>query len=179
MRRSRRAPRRATGWRCPWRPPGFMIIVAQGDALPAHFRPADAFIPAVESALFAAESHWEGNQLIEIVWLIVTPMTPIGAVGVPAAPLLSAFAEAPAGAPDPLIAPAAPLGSLHGIALLDRLSTLPRGELRSYLDAHPDVVTELLTEPPTAASVSGWWAATPSGDRSSLLGASPQLVGGL
>ena len=78
-------------------------------------------------------------------------MTLIGAVGVPAAPLISVVAEAPAGAPDPLVAPAAPLGSLQGIALLDRLSTLPRGELRSYLGAHPDVVTELLTDPPTAA----------------------------
>lgn len=142
-------------------------------------RPARACIPAVEWILFTAESHREGNQLFEIAALILAPMTLIGAIGVPAAPIVSAVAEAPAGAADPLVATAAPLGSLQGIALLDRLSTLPRAELRSYLGAHPDVVTELLNNPPTAASVSGWWASTPWDGRRALTGASPQLVGGL
>jgi len=127
----------------------------------------------------AAESHWEGNQLFEIALLLVTPMTPIGAIGVPAASQVVAVGEAPAGAPDPLVAPAQPISRLHGIALLDRLTTLPRGEIRSYLAEHPDVVTELLTDPPTAHSIADWWAATASDDRSALLNASPELVGNL
>src|SRR5690349_13020667 len=108
----------------------------------------------------------------------------------PVAPLISAVGEAPAGAPDPLIAPSVPgnassitastpISQLHGIALLDRLTTLPRGEVRSYLGSHPDVVTALLSDPPTAVSVAEWWAATASDDRSTLLGASPRLVGNL
>lgn len=137
----------------------------------------------------AAESHWEGNQLFEIVVLLVTPITPIGAFTMPAAPLYSAVGEAPAGAPDPLVAPSVPrsasvtsstpIAQLHGIALLDRLNTLPRGEVRSFLDTHPDVVSALLSDPPTAVSVADWWAATASDDRSALLGASPQLIGNL
>jgi len=127
----------------------------------------------------AAESHWEGNQLFEIALLLVTPMTPIGAIGVPATPTVVAVGTAPVGAPDPLIAPTQPISQLHGIALLDRLSALPRGEVRSYLGEHPDVVTELLADPPTARSVADWWAATASDDRSALLSASPELVGNL
>jgi len=138
----------------------------------------------------AAESHWEGNQLFEIALLLLTPITPIGAIGMPVAPLVSAVGEAPAGAPDPLIAPAVPantsaataatpISQLTGIALLDRLNTLPKGETRSYLGSHPDVVTALLSNPPTAVSVAEWWAATASDDRSTLLGASPRLVGNL
>ncbi len=126
-----------------------------------------------------AESHWEGNQLFEIALLLATPMTPIGAIGVPAVSETVAVGAAPAGAPDPLVAPAKPISQLHGIALLDRLTSLPRGEIRSYLGEHPDVVTELLTDPPTAHSVADWWAATASDDRSVLLSASPELVGNL
>lgn len=138
----------------------------------------------------AAESHWEGNQLFEIALLLITPITPIGAIGMPVAPLISAVGEAPAGAPDPLVAPSVPrsgsavpastpISHLQGIALLDRLTTLPRAEVRSYLGAHPDVITELLADPPTAVSVADWWAATASDDRTTLIGASPRLIGNL
>lgn len=130
----------------------------------------------------AAESHWEGNQLFEIALLLATPITLIGAIGVPAVPVAAevvAVGEAPAGAPDPLIAPAAPISQLSGIALLDRLNSLPRGQVRSYLTSHPDVVAELLDNPPTAVSVADWWSATASDDRSTLMGVTPTLIGNL
>ncbi|AYF98641.1 alpha/beta hydrolase [Protaetiibacter intestinalis] len=96
----------------------------------------------------------------------------------------------PAGAPDPLVAPigpsagivsgpSTPLDQLTGISFLDRLGDLSRGEVHSYLAAHPDAVSELLAQPPAAASVAGWWAASPASTRRALLRGAPELVGNL
>ncbi len=123
----------------------------------------------------------------------MTPVALAGAVvmpaapAAPAAPVVAVVNEAPphlAGGPadpvaGPLGGPVAPLDQLRGIALLDRLGTMPRGDVRAYLDAHPDVVLQLLAAPPSAAEVAAWWQGTGDAGRATLSGAAPQLLGNL
>ena len=121
--------------------------------------------------------------------LLATPALLVGAVGVPVEPMSIEPAsvvvgEAIPGLPadpvaDPLGGPSAPLDSLHGIALLDRLDSLPRGDVRSFLDAHPDAVTEMIAHPPAAAEVAAWWSGAPLSGRLTLRALAPELIGNL
>ncbi|QEO10520.1 hypothetical protein FLP23_11230 [Protaetiibacter larvae] len=113
------------------------------------------------------------------------PAGPIASVD-----LVAAVGQAPAAAPDPILAPAGrgasavagpstPIDQLHGIALLDRFGELPRSEVRRFLASHPTAVAELLASPPSAREVADWWAATPAGSRTALAELSPKLLGNL
>jgi pimeloyl-ACP methyl ester carboxylesterase len=121
----------------------------------------------------------KGNQLFEIALLLATPVTLTGASAMPAAPLTVAVGEAYAPASDPIGGPATPLDRLHGIALLDRLDSLPRGDVRIFLDTHPEAVAELLASPPRAADVAAWWDGAPLSGRGILRSLAPELVGNL
>ncbi|MFT4285340.1 MAG: alpha/beta hydrolase [Protaetiibacter sp.] len=122
----------------------------------------------------------KGNQLFEIALLLVTPMTLIGAVGVPATPEVVAVGAAPSAAQaDPIAGPSIPIDRLQGIALLDRLDSMPRGDVRAFLDTHPDAVSALLAAPPSAADVAAWWNGAPGVGRGILRTLAPELVGNL
>lgn len=117
------------------------------------------------------------NQLFEIALLLVAPVTLAGALGVPAIPQVVAVGEAPAS--DPIGGPATPLDRLHGIALLDRLDSLPRGDVRLFLDTHPQALEELISSPPRAVDVAAWWDGASTSGRSVLRAVAPQLIGNL
>ncbi|MGN6274071.1 MAG: alpha/beta hydrolase [Protaetiibacter sp.] len=117
------------------------------------------------------------NQLFEIALLLVAPVTLTGVFGAPAAPITVAVAEAPV--TDPIGGPSTPLDRLHGIALLDRLDSLPRGDVRFFLDTHPQAVEELISSPPRAADVAAWWEGAPTSGRSILRTVAPELIGNL
>ncbi|TXK17075.1 alpha/beta hydrolase [Homoserinibacter sp. GY 40078] len=163
--------------------------------------------------MFAAESHWEGNQLIEIALLWAAPVFVTGAFVMPAdhvpgpsltsiiatansehsattsfdptASTLGASGASAASADSlitslgPVAGTSVPISQLQGIVLLDRLSTLPRRDIASYLESNPQVVSEMLADPPTSASVATWWASAPVEGRRALLNEAPNLVGGL
>jgi len=132
--------------------------------------------------------------------MLVTPVALAGAFAVPAIPAVpavppttDAVAAAPfQGAPaqlgagttslpaaDPVGGPAVPLDRLRGITLLDRLDSMPRGDVQRFLDAHPDAVTGMLAAPPRASEVATWWAGAPQSGRGMLRELAPQLVGNL
>lgn len=117
------------------------------------------------------------NQLFEIALLLVAPVTLTGAFGVPAVPLTVAVGEAPVA--DPIGGPATPLDRLHGVALLDQLDSLPRGDVRLFLDTHPQALEELISSPPRASEVAAWWAGAPTSGRSILRSVAPELIGNL
>jgi pimeloyl-ACP methyl ester carboxylesterase len=107
-------------------------------------------------------------------------VTLTGAIGVPAVPQVVAVGAAPAHLQgDPVGGPSTPLDRLHGIALLDRLDSMPRGDVRAFLDTHPDAVGSLLAAPPSAADVAAWWSGAPAAGRGTLRNLAPELVGGL
>lgn len=121
----------------------------------------------------------KGNQLIEIALLVAAPVLLTGASAVPAvplAPLTVAVGEAP---PAPNVDIAVPLDRLQGIALLDRLDSLPRGDVRLFLNGHPEVIRELLAAPPRAADVAAWWGNAPVAGREVLSSLAPELIGNL
>ncbi len=120
----------------------------------------------------------KGNQLFEIALLLATPVTHTGAIGVPATQVV--VGETPAWLKtDPVGGPTTPLDALQGIALLDRLDSMPRGDVRAFLETHPEAVGALLASPPSAASVAAWWDAAPASGRGTLRSLAPQLVGNL
>jgi pimeloyl-ACP methyl ester carboxylesterase len=119
----------------------------------------------------------KGNQLFEIALLLVAPATLTGAFAVPAAPATVAVSQVLAA--DPIGGPATPLDRLHGVALLDRLDSLPRGDVRLFLDTHPQALDELISSPPRASEVAAWWEGAPVGGRSTLRTLAPELIGNL
>jgi len=111
--------------------------------------------------------------------LLVAPVNHTGAVGV-LAPTVVAVGEAPAHVQaDPAGGPSTPIDALQGIALLDRLDSMPRGDVRLFLDTHPDAVRTLLESPPSASAVAAWWDSAPASGRGILRSLAPQLVGNL
>lgn len=118
----------------------------------------------------------KGNQLIEIALLLTAPVMVTGASAVPAAPLVVAVGEAP---PAQGGGSAIPLDRLQGIALLDRLDSLPRGDVRMFLDAHPETIGQLLAAPPAATDVAAWWNSAPLAGRGILSTVAPELIGNL
>lgn len=124
----------------------------------------------------------KGNQLFEIALLLVSPMTHIGSSGAPGLPASATVAVGAAPAwlqTDPVGGPSTPIDSLQGIALLDRLDSMPRGDVRAFLSSHPDAVSTLLASPPAAADVAAWWAGAPATGRGILRTLAPELVGNL
>jgi len=132
--------------------------------------------------------------------MLVTPVALAGVFTVPAVPAASAVPPPTAtvvasawqaGAADPgagLSAPIAagpsggasvPLDQLRGVALLDRLDSMPRIDVQHFLDAHPGTVNELLAAPLRANEVAAWWAGAPQVGRGTLRELAPQLVGNL
>ena len=108
--------------------------------------------------------------------LLVAPVTHTGAVGVP----WSVVGEAPAYLQsDPVGGPSTPIDALQGIALLDRLDSMPRGDVRAFLQTNPDAVRTLLASPPSASAVAAWWDSAPASGRGILRSLAPQLVGNL
>lgn len=99
------------------------------------------------------------------------------APAVPAEPLTVAVGHVTSA--DPVGAPVTPLDQLHGVALLDRLDSLPRGDIRTFLDTHPEAVEELLAAPPAASDVAAWWDGAPLGGRGALRTLAPELIGNL
>ena len=97
--------------------------------------------------------------------LLVAPVTHTGAVGVP----WSVVGEAPAYLQaDPVGGPSTPIDALQGIALLDRLDSMPRGDVRAFLQTNPDAVRTLLASPPSASAVAAWWDSAPASGRGIL-----------
>ncbi|MFT4029797.1 MAG: alpha/beta hydrolase [Protaetiibacter sp.] len=128
----------------------------------------------------------KGNQLFGIALLLATPVALTGVLAVPAAPLVVAVAEAPsAAAPalvvaaDPIGGPSTPIDSFTGVALLESLGSMSRGDVRAFLDSHPDAVRDLLASPPSADAVAAWWDAAPASGRAALRTLAPELVGNL
>lgn len=117
----------------------------------------------------------KGNQLFEIALLLVAPVTLTGVFGAPAAPLTVAVAEAN----DPIGGPSTPIDRLHGIALLDRLDSLPRGDVSAFLGAHPQALAELVSSPPRAVDVAAWWEGASTSGRGVLRSVAPELIGNL
>ena len=103
-----------------------------------------------------------------------------------AAHTLSA-AALPAFSPDPLIGPkpatarvaAAKLPSLRGVELLDQMALLNRSELGTFVTHYPDVVADLITNPPPASTVAGWWVSMPPVQQKVMTATAPKLVGSL
>ena len=103
-----------------------------------------------------------------------------------AAHTLSA-AALPAFSPDPLIGPkpatarvaAAKLPSLRGVELLDQMALLNRSELGTFVTHYPDVVADLITNPPPAGTVAGWWVSMPPVQQKVMTATAPKLVGSL
>lgn len=93
----------------------------------------------------------------------------------PAAGQIVAVAEAPPVSGGSSV----PLDRLQGIALLDRLDSLPRGDVHLFLSTHPETITELLASPPPAADVSAWWSGAPESGRGMLRTLAPELIGNL
>ncbi|WP_403024217.1 alpha/beta hydrolase [Salinibacterium sp. GXW1014] len=62
---------------------------------------------------------------------------------------------------------------LHALALSDIVS------LERFARGHPEAVAALLSEPPPASVVAGWWSSVPAGQRHSLLRTLPRLLGNL
>lgn len=72
-----------------------------------------------------------------------------------------------------------PIAGLGGSSMLDQLAALPRPDLEAFGSAHPEKITRLLAEPPTAKSVATWWSLTPQATRGALEDSVPALVGNL
>jgi hypothetical protein len=75
--------------------------------------------------------------------------------------------------------PVSELTSLRKTPLLRQLGLLPEETLATFLGAHPDVVTGLLSAPPSAVEVTGWWGSLDPSATTALANAAPQLVGNL
>ncbi len=103
-------------------------------------------------------------------------MTHTGAVAMPYSHVVEAPMHAQA---DPVGGPSTPIDALQGIALLDRLDSMPRGDVRLFLETNPDAVRSLLASPPSASAVAAWWDSAPASGRGVLRSLAPQLVGNL
>ncbi|MBB5641558.1 alpha/beta hydrolase [Cryobacterium roopkundense] len=66
-----------------------------------------------------------------------------------------------------------------GIAALDGLARLTPAELVAFVAAHPTHIDTILTSPPAAAAVTGWWQGLDAAARAELATDVPQLVGNL
>ncbi len=71
------------------------------------------------------------------------------------------------------------LPRLGGRALLDQLSLLPEGSLDRFVSHHPDAISRVLADPPSADAVSDWWSLIGTDTQRSLRTAAPELVGNL
>jgi hypothetical protein len=83
-----------------------------------------------------------------------------------------------------VVAPALPiaaeqLATRSGSSLLHGLSALPPIAVADFLTAHPQAVHELLSAPPAAHQVSGWWAGLDATAQRSLSVTAPEVVGNL
>ena len=62
---------------------------------------------------------------------------------------------------------------------LNQLGRLPSRAIPGFVQAHPDLVTELLTNPPAPTEVTTWWTRLDYESKVALRGATPELVGNL
>lgn len=133
-------------------------------------------MPAVACACLLLRVTGKGNQLFVLGLLVSAPVLLAGVSAEPATPLTVTVAQAP---PAPSGGASIPLDRLQGIALLDRLDSLPRGDVRLFLGAHPETIGQLLATPPVPADVAAWWNSAPSEGRSVLSTLAPELIGSL
>ncbi|MEO8529009.1 MAG: alpha/beta hydrolase [Pseudolysinimonas sp.] len=93
----------------------------------------------------------------------------------------------PNGIPQPFIGPD-PVGGgasldtiaqLDGIALLDQIVRLSPNDLTTFVADHPDVLADLVAQPPAALAVAQWWSRTPEAASEALLADVPGVVGNL
>ncbi|MEO5534885.1 MAG: alpha/beta hydrolase [Pseudolysinimonas sp.] len=93
----------------------------------------------------------------------------------------------PNGVPQPFIGPD-PVGGgasldtiakLDGVALLDQMVRLTPSELDTFVSAHPDVLSELVAQPPAALEVAQWWSRASQAARGTLSADLPGVVGNL
>lgn len=71
------------------------------------------------------------------------------------------------------------LPQLAGQALLEQLALLDRHALVDFATSNPDVVRQLLLEPPSASQTEQWWHDLPSEARGNLTHSAPEIVGNL
>lgn len=68
---------------------------------------------------------------------------------------------------------------LAGQALLNQLALFSDSQLQEFQAENPDVIRQLLLDPPPAERTGAWWASLPSGVQRHLHDAAPELVGNL
>lgn len=86
----------------------------------------------------------------------------------------------PVAAPEPVIGPEpSPYEIVQGNRMLQQLSLLPVQSMTDYVASNPEVVANLLANPPAATDVTMWWGTMDFEHRNALRDASPQLVGNL
>ncbi|MEO7291334.1 MAG: alpha/beta hydrolase, partial [Terrimesophilobacter sp.] len=71
------------------------------------------------------------------------------------------------------------LPKLNGQALLDQFALLPPASLSQFVKDHPETVSSLLSAPPAAHEVAGWWTSISPKVRSTFVTQTPQLIGNL
>lgn len=134
-------------------------------------------VPGSTQAGIIAPSTMSAEQL---TWLHVLDGERGTSAGA-ALPLSAPANPNPDVAPQPRLTrvPVATLPTLHGVELLDQLALLSHSELGRFVTKHPGSVTALLANPPAAAEVAAFWSQATATQRTNLVSAAPQLVGGL
>ena len=81
--------------------------------------------------------------------------------------------------PLPFITPDQAASSQITTRALQQLSRLPSTAIAGFVRSHPDLVTEMLANPPASTEVTRWWGHLDFESRVALRGATPELVGNL
>ncbi len=68
---------------------------------------------------------------------------------------------------------------LAGQALLSQIALFDEQQLREFDEQNPEVVRQLLLDPPPAEQVGAWWASLPASVQHHLHDAAPEMVGNL
>lgn len=72
-----------------------------------------------------------------------------------------------------------PIDSLRGVAFLDRLEGLSRGDAIEVIARNPEIVADFVSRPPAASTVADWWNTAPLRTRGAIIEAAPNLIGNL
>lgn len=75
--------------------------------------------------------------------------------------------------------PSTSIVSVSGVAQLQALSAVPSSQVSDFVSQNPNIVRDLLSAPPPAAQVGGWWASLSDSDRRNLTLGAPELIGNL
>lgn len=141
----------------------------------------------------AACGRWDDpNVLVDVTAVLTSPtLNSVGeafsvpahspqSVIAPATPSAeqSAWSALTAGNDDPQLIPQADPQGSRALTVLDSLTTLSTAQLEEWA-SDPAAVATVLSAPPSADAVAGWWAGADVGAKLRLLAAAPEVVGSL